>query len=147
MDRAALDVAIHLDVEHGGWCPKGRTAEDGMIDLKYQLKETNSADYAVRTEKNVVDSDGTLILYRKKMTGGTLLTRKLTTKHRRPCLVVDLNKEVDVQTIVNWFCESNISVLNIAGPRASSDHSIYSDAQQCLIEFFEKLISTSNQWD
>jgi predicted Rossmann-fold nucleotide-binding protein len=62
VDRAALDVALELGIPCGGWCPKGRLAEDGSIDLRYPLKETNSSEYRERTEKNVEDSDGTLIL-------------------------------------------------------------------------------------
>jgi putative molybdenum carrier protein len=30
-DRAALDFAIKHGFEHGGWCPKGRLAEDGPL--------------------------------------------------------------------------------------------------------------------
>lgn len=74
VDRAALDVAMQLSIEHGGWCPRGRLAEDGTIPSRYDLRETRSAKYHVRTERNVVDSDATLILYRKSLTGGTLLT-------------------------------------------------------------------------
>ena len=60
-DRAALDWAIFRDVPHGGWCPKGRKAEDGKIPPHYQLTETPSASYLQRTEWNVRDSDGTVI--------------------------------------------------------------------------------------
>ena len=40
VDRAALDVALELGVPCGGWCPKGRLAEDGPIADRYPLKET-----------------------------------------------------------------------------------------------------------
>lgn len=39
-DRAGLDTALLNGFPHGGWCPKGRKAEDGVIDLKYDLTET-----------------------------------------------------------------------------------------------------------
>ena len=58
VDRAALDVAIFLEIPHGGWCPLGRRAEDGSIPKTYLLRETPQRDYAVRTEKNIIDSDG-----------------------------------------------------------------------------------------
>ena len=64
MDRGALDAAIQLGVPHGGWCPKGRLAEDGTIPARYQLRESDSADYCVRTEQNVLEGDATLILCR-----------------------------------------------------------------------------------
>jgi hypothetical protein len=60
VDRAALDAALELGVPCGGWCPKGRRAEDGRIDGRYPLAETPSADYGERTRRNVGDSDGTL---------------------------------------------------------------------------------------
>jgi hypothetical protein len=60
-DRAALDWAINAGLEHGGWCPKGRKAEDGVIRPQYVLKESSSANYVQRTEWNVRDSDGTVI--------------------------------------------------------------------------------------
>jgi hypothetical protein len=35
VDRAGLDVALALGIPHGGWCPKGRKAEDGTIPGSY----------------------------------------------------------------------------------------------------------------
>jgi len=61
-DRAALDFAIEHGIPHGGWCPGGRKAEDGPIDSRHRLKETPSGDYVERTEWNVRDSDGTVVL-------------------------------------------------------------------------------------
>ena len=69
VDRAALDIALELAIPCGGWCPKGRNAEDGVIPDKDPLMETNSRGYRVRTEKNVRDSGGTLILYKEKLEG------------------------------------------------------------------------------
>ena len=77
VDRAGLDVALFLQVQHGGWCPLGRLAEDGQIPAKYELKETESSEYGFRTEQNVIDSCGTLILYCEKMSGGTFLTYRM----------------------------------------------------------------------
>jgi len=37
-DRTALDWALAHAVECGGWCPKGRKAEDGRIDPKCPLR-------------------------------------------------------------------------------------------------------------
>src|SRR5688572_12994856 len=77
VDRGALDAAIALGIEHGGWCPRGRLAEDGQIPRRYQLTETKTSKYRERTERNVLDSDGTLILFRALLSGGTELTRRL----------------------------------------------------------------------
>jgi hypothetical protein len=84
-DRAALDWALARGVECGGWCPKGRKAEDGPIDPKYRLKETPSAAYLQRTEWNVRDSDGTVLFsIEPTLTGGSLKTvdfARNTTNH------------------------------------------------------------------
>jgi len=127
-DRAALDVAIQLKISHGGWIPKGRLTENGRLDDKYHLKETGSANYNKRTEQNVIDSHGTLIISHGKLTGGSEYTRDMVLHHGRPCLHIDLNKTESFQAakqIKSWLAEHKIEVLNVAGPRASKDPSIY----------------------
>lgn len=128
VDRAALDAAIALEVEHGGWCPRGRLAEDGPIPERYRLRETESAEYPVRTEQNVIDSDGTLILYRDRLFGGTELTRRLALKHEKPCCVVNMAEGRDILSVRQWIAENSIAVMNVAGPRESSTPGIGRDA-------------------
>ena len=91
-DRAALDVAIELDIPHGGCIPKGRKTDDGTLPEKYCLNEMPTASYSARTEKNVLDSDGTLIISHGKLNGGAALTRQFAKKHNRPWMHVDLDK-------------------------------------------------------
>src|SRR3954471_22263504 len=84
-DRAGLDFAINYDIEHGGWCPKGRLAEDGPIEKRYQLQETSAKNYPQRTEKNVLESDGTVIFtMSSNMTGGSKNTAAFAKKHGKP---------------------------------------------------------------
>ena len=120
VDRGALDAAIELGIEHGGWCPRGRIAEDGRISAQYRLRETETSDYPVRTELNVLNSDGTLILFRHRLAGGTELTRRLAAKCGKPCLLVNLGKKSDPLLVRQWIVENEIRVLNVAGPRESS---------------------------
>jgi hypothetical protein len=119
VDRAALDVAIALGIAHGGWCPRGRRAEDGVVPARYALTETASTDYAVRTEQNVVDSDATLILGRGPLGGGTALTRELALRHGKPLLVVDLAGPTELPAVRAWLEAHRVGVLNVAGPRES----------------------------
>src|SRR5438445_1429872 len=86
VDRAALDVALELGVPAGGWCPKGRKAEDGSLAPRYPLTETPSEEYWQRTEWNVRDSDGTLVLTRGAPTEGTAYTIEVAKKLGKPCL-------------------------------------------------------------
>lgn len=131
VDRAALDAAIRLGVPHGGWIPKGRLTEDGPLPATYALKETATAAYAERTEKNVVDADGTLIISRGELCGGSAYTREMAAKHGRPYLHVDLDRQsafLCAMTIRDWIAANRITVLNVAGPRASKDPRIYRSA-------------------
>jgi hypothetical protein len=63
-DRAALDFAICHNIPYGGWVPKGRKTDDGTLPEQYNLQEMPTGQYSKRTEKNVLDSDGTLIVSR-----------------------------------------------------------------------------------
>jgi hypothetical protein len=119
-DRAGLDWAIKHGVPHGGWCPKGRRAEDGPIDGRYRLKETPSSDYLQRTERNVRDSDGTVIFsVGKRLSGNSAETLEFAVKQRKPYLHLSaVFKDNAAQKLKKWMEENNILVLNVAGPRA-----------------------------
>jgi hypothetical protein len=132
VDRAALDVAIALGIAHGGWCPRGRRAEDGVIPERYRLREHASADYAARTEQNVVDSDATLIVARGEPTGGTALTRDLALRHGKPHLVVDLDVPQDPAAVRDWIGAHHVRTLNVAGPRESQQPGVQRDAEVFL---------------
>jgi hypothetical protein len=132
VDRGALDAAIASGIAHGGWCPRGRRAEDGPIPDRYGLAETDSPDYPVRTERNVLDSDATLILCRGQPTGGTLFTLRMARRHAKPCLVVDLQGSPDAADIHRWLHEHRVEVLNVAGPRESQAPGIAAEASRFL---------------
>ncbi len=139
VDRGGLDAAIELGIEHGGWCPKGRRAEDGRIPERYALSETSSADYAVRTDKNVVDSDATLIVTRGQLTGGTALTADCARKHGRPLLVVDLATVAADQAaamVVGFVSDYAVDTLNVAGPRGSKHPALCAQTRTLLVAAF-----------
>jgi hypothetical protein len=127
-DQAALNFAIEHDIPHGGWIPKGRKTEDGILPDKYHLQEMPTASYPKRTEKNILDSDGTVIFSRGTLTGGSALTRKLAKQHDRPWVHVDLDQmdeAIAADIITGWIQRHNIQTLNVAGPRASKDPGIH----------------------
>jgi hypothetical protein len=133
VDRAALDVAIALGLPHGGWCPRGRRAEDGPIPARYALVEHASASWAARTEANVVDSDGTLVLHRGELSGGTALTRDVAVRERKPLLLVDLAGRPDAARVRRWLDAHDVRVLNVAGPRESQRPGIGEEARAFLL--------------
>lgn len=132
VDRAALDVAIAHGLPHGGWCPRGRRAEDGRVPDRYRLREHASADYAARTEQNVRDADATLVLAIGLPRDGTALTVRLAARHGRPCLVVDLDDPPPAAEVVAWLRRSRVRTLNVAGPRESTHPGIHDRAAAFL---------------
>ena len=139
VDRAALDAAIRMGIAHGGWVPKGRKTENGPLPDTYDLKEMPTADYAARTERNVIESDGTLILSHGELSGGSDYTRAMAIVHNRPWFHVDLNQTPAFQAaqeIAQWIRRHGVSVLNIAGPRASKDPDIYAETINIIESVF-----------
>lgn len=132
VDRAALDAALSSGIPCGGWCPKDRYAEDGRIPDRYPLAETPSGNTAQRTEWNVRDSGGTLVLSRGEPTGGTSLTIRFAQEMGRPFLVVDLAGDKDPGRVLAWIGMNRIEVLNVAGPRESKCPGIYGEASAFL---------------
>lgn len=136
VDRAALDAAIAAGLPHGGWCPRARRSEDGAIPSVYHLRETAAAGYHVRTSWNVRDSDGTLVMLRDRLKGGTLYTLRCAEKAGRPVLKIRLNEAPSVEEVVGWMRFHSVTVLNVAGPRESSEPGIYAEALQWLRALF-----------
>jgi len=134
-DRAALDWAIANQVPHGGWCPKGRKAEDGAIAEHYNLSETPSSQYWERTQWNVRDSDGTAVFsISEVIVAGTLLTVESAKKYHKP--YVHICKKLTHINIVGqlqfFLLKFGIVNLNVAGTRASEEPEVYQFVQEIL---------------
>ena len=52
-DRAGLDFAIATGLEHGGFVPRGRKADGGRIDDRYNLVELMTSSYPARNRRNI----------------------------------------------------------------------------------------------
>jgi len=122
VDRGALDAALDAGFPCGGWAPAGRISEDGPIAARYPLAELPGGGYEERTLQNVLDSDGTVILHSGVLEGGTRLTRQYCEEHGKPSLVIDASRSRPRESsdAVGAFIKKHgITVLNVAGPRAS----------------------------
>ena len=122
VDRGALDAALAAEFPCGGWCPADSAAEDGPIPARYPLTPLARGGYRERTRKNVLDSDGTAILFHGALGGGTLLTLNLCKREGKPDVVVDASKTSEsaaADEIAIFVDEHDIHVLNVAGPRLS----------------------------
>ena len=123
-----MDAAIAAEMPHGGWCPKGRVAENGPIPDQNQLQETDSPAYDVRTEANVVDSDATVVFsIVPSLEGGSLLTAELAARHEKPLLKLHaiMGEEIAAEGLTAFVKEYQVRVLNVAGPRSTSEPGIY----------------------
>lgn len=136
VDRAALDAALALGLPIGGWCPRGRRAEDGPLAPHYRLLETPLRDYRERTVLNIRDSDATLILNRGVLSGGTLLTAQLARRGGRPLLIRDLGEDFDTASVIDWLITNQVRALNCAGPRESGTPGIQARARERLDRLF-----------
>ena len=138
VDRAALDAALESYVPCGGWCPEGRKAEDGVIPEKYPLVELPQSGYRQRTKRNVLDSDGTVIIYFKYPSGGTQLTLKFCLNEKKPYLLIDaaeLKPNRVAERLHDFVKDYDIKKLNFAGPRASGEPEAYGYARQVVKAF------------
>ena len=122
-------LPLSYAIDYRGALPKGRLTENGPLNLKYdKMTELTSKSYPARTEKNVVAADATLIFTLGKLSGVSALTMKLTQKHRKPCLHIDLTKQADdeaVDIVGEWLSKIRPYVLNVAGSRESTSKGIY----------------------
>ncbi len=138
VDRAALDAAIAQGVDVGGWCPEGRMAEDGPIPAYYPLQVLPGAGYRKRTERNVINSDGTAIIYFSELSGGTKLTLNFCVKHGKPYVLL-CGEMLDVASatskLIAFVTRHDIQILNVAGPRASGEPRAYPYTKRVLETF------------
>jgi hypothetical protein len=142
VDRAALDVALEHGINVGGWCPAGRLDEFGRIPDRYPVEELEDGGFIERTLQNVKDSDGTVIIYPERLSGGTEQTLHLCVEQRRPHELIDasnVSTEKAAQLIADFVRENKIDILNVAGPRASEWPKGYDYAFRTLDSFLDAL--------
>jgi hypothetical protein len=157
-DRGGLDAALHCDWPHGGWCPKGCKAEDGVIPAEYHLTEMSSAEYLPRTQANVIDSDATIIFSYGPLFGGSLETATYAHELEKPYHHVDLlhiTPKNAANTIMMWLAGDKAlndydeyvaypppleCVLNVAGSRESRAPGI----QEVVFRFMVNVLMNVN---
>ena len=128
VDRGALDAALALEVECGGWCPAGRLAEDGTIPKRYPVLELPNSGYAERTARNVADSNGTLIISNGEPIGGTRETVDRCIEMGKPFLVIDcarlsIRESIEAATEFVKGLSSRADARELSVGQAISEHS------------------------
>ena len=150
-DRAALDTAIKFNVPHGGWITKGRRTESGPLPDFYNLKEMDTRDYPARTRQNILDSDGTVIIARGPLSGGSALTYSFARKtDSGVCRINLLEQDIFEAALIlhDFILDQGIRVLNVAGPRAGHDSDIYYDVKAILsaVLYLDFLETEEESW-
>jgi len=145
VDRAALDAAMRAGLTVGGWCPRGRKGEDGVIPDIYPLKETRGAAYRTRTRWNVRDADATLILCRGEPSGGTLLTVGFCEELGKPYRIERLRtpnpQPGALAAVIAWLRDHHVAILNVAGPRERKAAPVYERAHGFISTLLARLHS------
>lgn len=135
VELAALDIALKLGIPHGGWTSRGRRNEEGSLPDTYELKETISLGFQEALEKNVVESDGTLVISRGIKSAGPTKAVQMALKHQRQFLHVDLRQYAlfEAASLTNsWMSQKMIRVVYVTGPMASEDEQIYLQTRKLL---------------
>lgn len=142
-DRTGTDVAIELGYDWGGYLTKGRRSEDGIVPLSYdKFIELDTFDYPTRTERNVVESDGTVLITIEGLTGGSKLTKDLLLKHKKAFIHLDLDKvgvNVAAEKLTEWLAANpDVKVLNVAGSRESKSKGFSEKVKRILLKAIPK---------
>jgi hypothetical protein len=136
-DRGGLEAAIALGIPHGGYCPRGRLAEDGAVPFKYDLTETASAGYPDRTLRNIAEADGTIVFIESMASAGpgSRLTINTALKVRRPVLTIEMSqsRKVAASRIRSWLRRYKIETLNVAGSRESKSPGLEEAVKELLM--------------
>lgn len=138
--EAALDFAIVHNIPHGGWCPKGRKAEDGVISSLYQLNEMATDGYLKRPKQNIAVSDATLILNVGELDGGTKRTKEFSQQLKKQFMFVQMDSgdlENKIKQTSDWIKSACRGSLNVAGTRESKRPGVYKLSYDFLTRLFE----------
>jgi hypothetical protein len=149
-ERAALDVAIKVSIAHGGWAPAGRKTEEGELPEKYKLKEMPTSNHSKLKERNILDSDGTLIISSGDLADDLLLIKETAEKKQRPWFYIDIDIVHAFRAAAiasEWVAENEIETLNIAGPAASENPGIYRHTMKILESMYHMCLIKENFGD
>ncbi|MFL6537341.1 MAG: YpsA SLOG family protein [Chthoniobacterales bacterium] len=142
VDRAALDAALSLGIESGGWCPAGRLDENGRIPDQYPVRELPNGGFPERTLQNVLDSDATIIIHPGSLHGGTADTARICDQKRKPFMLIDASittAEDAAHEIGRFVHTHHVRVLNVAGPRASEWWDGYAFVVETITTFLNEI--------
>lgn len=150
VERAALDVALKLNIAHGGWIPYWREEEDRILTRTYRLQTMRHGNFVLAALQNVLDSDGVLIISQGDPSGNSALNRRLADKHRHPCIYIDLDRVPAfdaARRIETWIADHGIEVLNVTGPKESGQFDLYKTTLGILETVFQLVLIEPRRYE
>jgi hypothetical protein len=135
VELAGLDVAVKLGLEHGGWAPRGMRNDNGSIPAEYGLIEASAVGFQFAMERNIIDSDGTLLVTRGHKSDETRYAVQAALRHQRQLLHADLSQHSAFEAaslISSWASLQNIRIAFITGPSAAQDAAIYRQVRKIV---------------
>ena len=130
VEIAALDAAIQFDIPHAGWAYKGIKTEDGVLPEHYNVKGIDNPSFFERLEKNIIDSEGTVIVTHGQLSIGLKGVRGLAEKHKKRCLNLDLKEctiNHAISSVRKWMDNHEIEVVYFTGPKPVGTSKVYRD--------------------
>ncbi len=145
-DRAGLDFALAHNIPIGGWCPKGRRAEDGIVPWRYPLREHPHPAYQPRTIQNILEADFTVVFARSPLSPGSRFTLNQCRRHRKKHLWLSSfpDAETDARCL-RIALRGFDGILNVAGSRESKCAGIHQHVLRVLQLVTEEPTSVANQ--
>ena len=139
VDEAGLIAGRKLGLNIGGTAPKNykrnnlQNARLSTDDLKNNLKESDSSNYNVRTQDNILDSDGTVI-FGDITSAGTKATINILKKVGKPFKI-----NPSPSTLKNFLSTNSIQTLNVAGNRGTKEGMVFANrAERVLTQALKK---------
>ena len=119
-DRAGLDFGLANRIPIGGWCPKGRRAEDGVVPMSYPMQEHPQYSYQPRTIQNIKEADFTVIFAPMPLSPGSRFTLNQCRRLGKACIWLRNfpDAEADARLLRAALLMFD-GILNVAGSRES----------------------------
>lgn len=142
IDSGALFAAKKFGLGTGGWAPKYFKTENGPkpeLGRLFGLQEHFSASYSDRTESNVAQTDGTLLIIQNTKSAGTQCTIRAARAKSKPyhCILDPFNcSRASIEKAAKWIQDHQITTLNVAGHRESHYPGIQRRGEEILTEIF-----------
>jgi hypothetical protein len=146
VELAALYAAIKLGIPHGGWTYKSRKTKNGALREQFNLKEIANPSYFERLEKNIIDSEGTVILTYGQLIRGAIATKNLAGKYNKPCLLLQLNEFTfgqAVSSIRKWMDKNAIEKIFFTGSKPIASPNIHQE----VIKIIEGICQVEREYE